>query len=1047
VNDHPLDELTGLPGRWALDTIDIEFSARHAGDAWSCLLIDIDDFQSVNEKFGRLTGDRILQQVAYLLSRNIKSRDEAVRYGGDEFLVVLPSTGMFRAANVAQRLIESLDGISVPEGHRLTLSMGIAESSDQLRRISEVAHRAAEALARSKAAGRGVLSFHGLDGDEMSVPSFDHFVNRQEELRVLRDALDETMTGGARAVIVTGEPGSGKTRLVNELRHFAAYRGALFTMLRLDQEECCTRPTLLSDAALQLIDSLDGHGRATLSSTLPPVSRSTADLFRSLNLVVASLDGELAGDPGIEAGMVVNAVASVRPVVLLVDDLQKAGLEGLRLLGRVMRTARDAKLLIVMTMRTPVERFGRIWKWLETHQRFIPMDRLPLPLLRREFASSMVQLALRTPVMPGESVAALLDRTGGNPLFIELVLMNLAERGMLSSGDGSQWHTPASALRSRMEALRPPCRDVLKAAAAAGCSAVPEVLGAMTGLPHDEIVRAVDELRALGFLQGAETRSIRFRSEHVREMILESVPRDELQDAHRAMGDYFASLSSRGAHHLIRCAARSFLSSGSSPRAMEYCLLAAEDARRRGCDSEQAEWLEHYTELLSTNDPLPGTSSFRAWLTLGLLQSRPEIGVDPEAALSRASMLADTHGEAAEAAWALGVFYADRFEFDRAYRHLEQALETPDRDRQTMIRTAMARIRHLAGDTSEAASILAGLEAEIPDSPSAEDSPGRLSAEAALMAVCGEVYAAGGNPGRGADCCRRAIFLAGGAREPERRARAMTTLAEILARTGGWEESLRLLSRASDILSDAGDMRGVMTALRATGEVLLDVNQVDAAEEHARRCMELAEVTETKCARVAAGLLLGRIAERRGDSEEALRSYSRSLELGKLLGYGRMAQEAGIRASIALARLGSTVQAERMISGLQPAAVQGRMGACLRGLFHAASGTVAFLARTGPDSPENALACFRAARAVEGGMSLMEDMEATWMEAQCLMELSRPEKAAPVVLEACREMETVLETVESPFLRNDLTAIPAIAGLFSLRGALQGPPAPGAGGP
>jgi len=96
------DELTGIPNRRALFRAATEMLAR--GRTLSVVLFDLDHFKEINDRFGHTEGDRILTQVAKLLKSDTRAEDILGRYGGDEFLLLLPDTGIKEARAIAQRL-------------------------------------------------------------------------------------------------------------------------------------------------------------------------------------------------------------------------------------------------------------------------------------------------------------------------------------------------------------------------------------------------------------------------------------------------------------------------------------------------------------------------------------------------------------------------------------------------------------------------------------------------------------------------------------------------------------------------------------------------------------------------------------------------------------------------------------------------------------------------------------------------------------------------------------------------------------------------------
>jgi diguanylate cyclase (GGDEF)-like protein len=121
------------------------------------LAIDVDRFKTVNDQFGHAAGDRALLHVVDLVKQAMRSSDMIGRTGGDEFLVLLPETGLEQAQVAADRLcalIRSqpllLDGTSL----KLTVSVGIAEASLSMNGIDVMLQMADSALYAAKANGR-----------------------------------------------------------------------------------------------------------------------------------------------------------------------------------------------------------------------------------------------------------------------------------------------------------------------------------------------------------------------------------------------------------------------------------------------------------------------------------------------------------------------------------------------------------------------------------------------------------------------------------------------------------------------------------------------------------------------------------------------------------------------------------------------------------------------------------------------------------------------------------------------------------------------------
>jgi diguanylate cyclase (GGDEF)-like protein len=142
------DPLTEVYNRRSLDEIVGRFisHARRRKSSLTFLMIDVDKFKEVNSRFGHLTGDLVLAEIASLLKLSIRGSDAAVRYGGDEFLILLADTTAAGSQRVVERIERNLSEWNTErhlEGITLGLSIGVAEWHDgeSLDEVLDVADR------------------------------------------------------------------------------------------------------------------------------------------------------------------------------------------------------------------------------------------------------------------------------------------------------------------------------------------------------------------------------------------------------------------------------------------------------------------------------------------------------------------------------------------------------------------------------------------------------------------------------------------------------------------------------------------------------------------------------------------------------------------------------------------------------------------------------------------------------------------------------------------------------------------------------------------
>lgn len=155
------DPLTGVANRRSIERLGEEaIVAAHAKAHGLCILVlDIDHFKPVNDRYGHLTGDRALARVAGACSTALRQHDLLGRTGGEEFLVILPRTGMAQARHVAERIraaVEELTFTDIDPGLRLTVSIGVAELREG-EDLQALCARADLALYAAKDTGRNRL--------------------------------------------------------------------------------------------------------------------------------------------------------------------------------------------------------------------------------------------------------------------------------------------------------------------------------------------------------------------------------------------------------------------------------------------------------------------------------------------------------------------------------------------------------------------------------------------------------------------------------------------------------------------------------------------------------------------------------------------------------------------------------------------------------------------------------------------------------------------------------------------------------------------------
>lgn len=155
------DGLTGIFNRRHIMTrLNEEFErARRLNKNLGCIMIDIDRFKSINDEFGHLVGDEVLREVSVRIKNSIRIYDVLGRYGGEEFLIVLPDTDFDNTRSLAERIRENVKAdmfltADMPLHIHITVSLGITRMTDGDSSIDDIIKRADKGLYKAKNSGR-----------------------------------------------------------------------------------------------------------------------------------------------------------------------------------------------------------------------------------------------------------------------------------------------------------------------------------------------------------------------------------------------------------------------------------------------------------------------------------------------------------------------------------------------------------------------------------------------------------------------------------------------------------------------------------------------------------------------------------------------------------------------------------------------------------------------------------------------------------------------------------------------------------------------------
>jgi diguanylate cyclase (GGDEF)-like protein len=154
------DSLTGLFNRrkgW--ETLEFEITrAKRYDRPLSVIMLDIDHFKAINDKYGHVAGDGVLNEISKILQKNLRSTDILARWGGEEFIIISTETNLRNASQVAERLRLSIERDHLPKVDKVTASFGVVEVEKE-DDIASLMQRVDGRLYQAKASGRNRVAF------------------------------------------------------------------------------------------------------------------------------------------------------------------------------------------------------------------------------------------------------------------------------------------------------------------------------------------------------------------------------------------------------------------------------------------------------------------------------------------------------------------------------------------------------------------------------------------------------------------------------------------------------------------------------------------------------------------------------------------------------------------------------------------------------------------------------------------------------------------------------------------------------------------------
>ena len=566
------DELTGIHNRrFLLSYLAHKVDWRAKTDyALSLLIIDLDRFKEINDTHGHETGDQVLTWVAALLVKVAGEDGFPVRYGGDEFILLLPKTDRAGARAAADRLLQTIrdrpfrerdSGLVVP----MTMSVGIAVAPEDATTAEELIHAADIALYAAKSSGRNQAAVASeLDQDQVFPRAvlqrlkLQGIVGRDEELDMVDRVLRGMAKGRSQVLVFEGGPGVGKTTLLDTVRRNLKADGAFFVTKVAGDPHESRRPYYLAsrilidllnqrgDEGVELLHRLTPRERSYLAHVLPGLVKEE---------ITGEIDRETRQGIFMTFTRLLRQSVEGRPMILLVDDMEFVD-EATLLLLSVAAQRGDLEFMLCgsvgeslrlsgETEPSPVERF------FTDCPKEIRLRRITLKPLGPPHIAEYLKAVFPNVQMPEGFEDDLVRVTDGNPFFLSEIIRNLLADGKVQL-IGQDWVIepldPAYLSRSledivtqKIAALDQQDREVLERASTLGEDIPVSILTGSTDLDESSVQAFLDRAENLGLVSldfQVNDEVMHFLGKRILDISYAAIDDERRQQLHEEVGQY-----------------------------------------------------------------------------------------------------------------------------------------------------------------------------------------------------------------------------------------------------------------------------------------------------------------------------------------------------------------------------------------------------------------------------------------------------------------------------------------------------------------------------
>jgi diguanylate cyclase (GGDEF)-like protein len=904
----PLDDLTQLNNRRDLFIRLKQEIARSKRTRvqFSILMIDVDHFKAVNDNFGHLRGDRVLTEIAQILKENCREMDVPCRYGGDEFVVIMPETDRWAAEKAAQRVLQKLSSHLFPGYEHqpdlhLTVSIGAATFPTDISTPTSLLERADQALYLAKNTGRNRICKDEEIAEEEKIPSlnFKSFINRIDELNFLKKNFNTAFEGNGSLIVISGEAGVGKTRSVMELKKYSTLRKTAFLFAKPFEFGVTPPYHIFFQVIKQYIQDIGQHNIEFLNKLQPVYKAELVKFIPELLAVTGTIEESSELPPEYEKMRLFDAIYRIleiisqkTPIIIFFDDMQWASDTDLELLGYLIRNISFLPIFVCCTYRVeevgekhPLNQFLRA---MSREHRFEKID-----LKGFDYATTKQMLnAILSFSVPENISEKIYHATNGNPFYIEEIIKSLVQNKIIH-WDKTNWAfkdieevtLPSSIgdlLKRRLEGINPELKELLTQASVIGNEFSLPMLKGMTEMNEGYLIDLLD-LGLKNLLIRVEPNDYySFENVLLQRTLYEDLSPVRQHRLHLQIARALEILNVGNLPEVYEMLAYHYLKAEDWQCAYDYSLKAANKLKELYANQDAISHYQVCLELITQNKVKPTKTEIKIRYSLAdvyyLIGNYMDAIENYKVLLKRDDL--DTR-YTSEIKLNMGLVYQKIGDYDGALKCYDDGKRLlNDKEHKIEIAkldTAAIWIYSKRGEHTKALSLANNAIDALKSTESEKDI-------ITLYNTIGTMYYDKGEWDKAEDFYKKSLDYAEKSKNSQEKAAGYNNLGNVYHRKSIYDEAIEFHSKALKIRKEIGDRFGISSSLNNIAIIYDEMGEWQKALDYHQKSLEISKSLNSVRSVALSYSNLGFLLHKMGELTEAAEYSLQALEIFKTIG-------------------------------------------------------------------------------------------------------------------------------------------------------------------